>query len=107
VRIVALVGDLMDRSRITASVPSAAFASDASGASGADVVVIDLGRQATAVAEVRRLVPAAWIVAFGAHVDESVLTAAATDGADRVLPRSRFFQDPAAAVAPGDGGVPA
>ena len=106
-RIVALVGDLMDRSRITAAVPTTSFATDPSGAAGADVVVIDLGRQAAAVAVVRRLEPDAWIVAFGAHVDEAVLATAATDGADRVLPRSRFFQDPAAAVAPGDRGVPA
>jgi DNA-binding NarL/FixJ family response regulator len=107
VRIVALVGDLMDRSRISAAVPDATFATEPTGTQDADVVVIDLGRQAAAVPAVRRLRPDAWIVAFGSHVDEAVLATATDDGADRVLPRSRFFQDPAAAVAPGDRGVPA
>ncbi len=106
-RIVALVGDLMDRSRITAAIPDAGFAAQPAGASDADVVVIDLGRHSAAVATVRALVPDAWIVAFGSHVDEAVLATAGADGADRVLPRSRFFRDPAAAVAPGDPGVPA
>lgn len=106
-RIVALVGDLMDRSRISAALPDVTFTTGPSGARDADVVVIDLGRQAAAVRAVRRLRPDAWIVAFGSHVDDAVLAGAADDGADRVLPRSRFFQDPAAAVAPGDRGVPA
>jgi hypothetical protein len=44
-------------------------------------------------------VPGARIVAFGPHVDADVLEQAAADGADVVLPRSRFFQDPAAALA--------
>ncbi len=106
-RIVALVGDLMDRSRLTAAVPDATFVADASAAAGADVVVIDLARNAGAVTTIRASTPGAWIVAYGSHVDEAVLAAATSDGADRVLPRSRFFRDPAAAVAPGDQGVPA
>lgn len=105
-QIVALVGDLMDRSRITAALPDATFSSDPAATAGADVVVIDLGRRADAVTTVRAVAPDAWIVAFGSHVDEELLATAAADGADRVLPRSRFFQDPAAAVAPGDRGVP-
>jgi hypothetical protein len=40
------------------------------------------------------------VVAFGPHVDTELLDRATADGADVVLPRSRFFQDPAAAVAP-------
>jgi DNA-binding NarL/FixJ family response regulator len=106
VRIVALVGDLMDRSRITAALPDATFTSDPAAAAGADVVVIDLGGRADAVPTVREVAPGAWIVAFGSHVDTERLAVAAADGADRVLPRSRFFQDPAAAVASGDRGVP-
>jgi hypothetical protein len=39
------------------------------------------------------------IVAFGPHVDEAAANRAQEDGADVVLPRSRFFRDPASAVA--------
>jgi len=103
VRIVALVGDLMDQSRISASVPSVTFVSDVEGTTDADIIVIDLARHGRAVAEVRRLAPDAVIVAFGSHVDEERFRAAEAGGADRVLPRSRFFRDPAAALAHGDG----
>jgi hypothetical protein len=99
-RIVALTSDLMDRSRISGAVSDVEFVRDAAACAGADVVVIDLARNAAAVAEVRTVAPGARIVAFGSHVDTAVLEQASTDGADVVLPRSRFFQDPAAALAP-------
>jgi hypothetical protein len=99
-KIVALTVDLMDRSRLSSALGDVEFARDAAGCAGADVVVIDLARDAAAVAEVRAAVPAARIVAFGPHVDTELLDRAAADGADAVLPRSRFFQDPAAALAP-------
>lgn len=99
-RIVALVGDLMDRSRISAALPTATFAVDAAGARGADVVVIDLAGHADAVEAVREAAPGALIVAFAPHVDDDRLRSAGVAGADRVLPRSRFFRDPGAAVAP-------
>ena len=73
-RVVAFVGDLMDRSKISAAVPDAGFASAPEDAAGADVVVIDV------------------------KIHPEALEAARTDGADVALPRSRFFQDPAAAV---------
>lgn len=98
-QIVALVSDLMDRSRITAALPDTTFVRSPDAVSGADVVVIDLGRDAESVAPARRAAPGALIVAFGSHVDEARLSAAAADGADRVLPRSQFFRDPAASVA--------
>lgn len=101
--VVALVSDLMDRSRITAAVPAATFVADVGATSGAEVVVIDLARHGDAVATVRQGAPDAFIVAFGSHVDDDQLVAARAAGADRVLPRSRFFRDPAAAVAPEDG----
>jgi hypothetical protein len=50
------------------------------------------------VAEVRAAAPDARIVAFGPHVDTALLEQATRDGADAVLPRSRFFQDPTAAL---------
>ena len=46
----------------------------------------------------RKLVPGARIVAYGRHDNPEALEAARADGADVALPRSRFFQDPAAAV---------
>jgi hypothetical protein len=98
VKIVALVVDLMDRSRLSSAVDDISFARDAAGCAGADVVVIDLARDPAAVASVRAALPTTRIVAFGPHVDTDVLERAASDGADVVLPRSRFFQNPAAAL---------
>jgi hypothetical protein len=98
VRICALVVDLMDRSRISASVPDAVFARDAAACAGADVVVVDLARSGHHVRAVRAAVPGARIVCFGPHVDEAGAAAARADGADVVLPRSRFFHDPSAAL---------
>jgi hypothetical protein len=98
VRVVALVGDLMDRSKVTAVVPEAEFARDPEACAGADVVVVDLARFGDAVAAVRAMAPGARIVAFGPHVDDAALTRARRDGAHLVLARSAFFRDPGAAV---------
>jgi hypothetical protein len=64
------------------------------------VVVVDLARFADAVVAVRAAAPAARIVAYGSHVDDAALERARTEGADAVLPRSLFFRDPAAHLAP-------
>ncbi len=98
-RVVALVPDLMDRSRLAAAVDGVEFTGGAGGAAGADVVVVDLARHAGSVPELRTVAPSARIVAFGPHVDDETLAAARAAGADEVMPRSRFFRDPAAAVA--------
>lgn len=97
-RVVALLGDLMDRSRLAGAVPGLEAITDPADAVGAEVVVVDLARHADDVRAVRRLAPRARIVAFGAHVDGPVLAAARSEGADVVLPRSRFFRDPAGAL---------
>ena len=97
-KIVAMVGDLMDRSRVSGAVPDVQFTTDPAGCAGADVVIVDLARHGDVVAAVRAAAPGARIVAFGPHVDTDVLERAGRDGADTVLPRSRFFQDPAAAI---------
>ena len=103
-RVVALVSDLMDRSRISAALPEATFVADVGAITGTSTVsitvVIDLTRHGDAVATIRQASPDAFIVAFGSHVDADEMLAARAAGADRVLPRSRFFRDPAAAVAP-------
>lgn len=100
----ALVGDLMDRSRLAAAVPAVAFLDAPEACAGAAVVVVELTGHGHAVGAVRAAAPGARIVAFGPHVDEAALAAARAAGADVVLPRSRFFRDPAAAVhGAGDG----
>jgi hypothetical protein len=98
-KIVAMTSDLMDRSRLAGAIDDLEFATEPSACAGADVVVIDLSRHAAAVAAVRAAAPAARIVAFGPHVDTARLDGATRDGADLVLPRSRFFLDPAATLA--------
>jgi hypothetical protein len=97
-RVVALVDDLMDRSRISASLPGTVFVADAEGCADADVVLIDLARHADRVAVIRARVPSVRIIGFGPHIDDARLEGARRDGADLVLPRSRFFHDPKAAL---------
>jgi len=94
VRVVALVDDLMDRSRITAALGPVEFAREADGCHDADVVVVDLGRHAADVAAVRAVAPGSVVVAFGSHVDDAALQAASEAGADHAVPRSRFFHEP-------------
>ena len=93
--IVALTTDLMDRSKLSAALPSVRFARTP--AENADVVIVDLVRGVEQIAEVRAIVAQARIVAYGSHVDDASLAAARAAGADVVLPRSKFFHDPAAA----------
>ena len=97
-RVVAFVADLMDRSRLGGSFPALEFASDPATAAGADVVLVDLARDAALVPAIRAAAPRARIVAFGPHVDTVTLDRAAADGADAVLARSQFFRDPGAAA---------
>jgi DNA-binding NarL/FixJ family response regulator len=92
--LVALTTDLMDRSRLSAAFPNAQFSLDAD----ADVVIVDLARGIEQVASIRASHPQARIVCYGPHVDDASLDAARAAGADVVLPRSRFFRDPTAAV---------
>jgi len=96
--VIALVGDLLDRSKIAAAVPDARFVVAPEDCAGADVVIVDVKAHPEAVAAVRRLAPDARIVAYGRHDNPAALDAAQADGADAALPRSRFFHDPAAAI---------
>jgi hypothetical protein len=90
----------MDRSRLSAAVPGIAFATTPTGAAerGPSVVVVDLARHGGAVAALRAALPGARIVAYGPHVDGEAADSARRDGADAVLPRSRFFRRVAEAV---------
>jgi hypothetical protein len=98
VRVVALVGDLLDRSKIAAAVPGASFPTTPDDCAGADVIVVDVKAHPDAVAVARKLAPDARIVAYGRHDDPAALETARVEGADAALPRSRFFRDPAAAI---------
>ena len=91
--IVALVPDLMDRSKVAAVAPGVTFvpsAADlAAAAVGADLVVIDLSRPGAL--EALQALGGVRTIGFGSHVDADLLAAAAAAGASEVLPRSRFF----------------
>lgn len=88
----------MDRSRLTGHLPGIEFCTETAACADADVVIVDLARSADLVADVRAYAPAARLVCFGPHVDDASAERARTDGADVVLPRSRFFRDPIAAI---------
>ena len=103
VAVVALVNDLMDRSRVSAALSDVRFTRDAGDCADATVVLVDLARHAGDIAAVRAAAPGARIVAFGPHVDDTALAQARTDGADVVLPRSKFFNDVAGVVADAAG----
>lgn len=92
-RVVALVPDLMDRSRLgrlgdVEVVHVRAATELAAVVEAGDLVVVDLSRPGVleAVAGL-----AGHVVGFASHVDDEVLAAARAAGCDEVLPRSRFF----------------
>jgi hypothetical protein len=94
--IVALVTDLMDRSRLVAAVDQPVTfvrTIDVERFGRADVVIVDLVRIGD-VRSIRAAAPRARIVAFGPHVDDESLEAARAAGFDVVVPRSQFFRDP-------------
>ena len=97
--VVALVTDLMDRSRVAAAVAGVRFARTVEQVGAADVVVVDLARFADVVEVLRAALPSAYLVCFGPHVDDVALEAAHRAGADAVMARSRFFHDVAAHTA--------
>ena len=88
----------MDRSRIGGAISDVEFVRDAAACAGAGVVLVDLARFGSEVGAARKAAPDARLVCFGPHVDEAAAEAAVSAGADVVMPRSRFFRDPAAAI---------
>jgi 2-keto-3-deoxy-6-phosphogluconate aldolase len=100
--IVALVPDLMDRSKVSAAAAGRVTfvnrADDLVGAvatAGATLVVVDLARPGAveALAQLAELDPRPTLLGFGSHVDRERLTEARHAGAGRVLARSAFFAD--------------
>lgn len=97
---VALVTDLLDRSRLPDGVRFVRHL-DGPAAADADVVVVDLAVPGAldGVRAVRAAGSTARIVAYGRHTERDRLAAASDAGCDRVLARSAFFADVAAALA--------
>ena len=99
--VVAYVPDLMDRSRLSGAVPEVRFvgaAAIAGAAVDADVVVVDLAARGGVDAARTARTAGARTIGFGPHVDDELLTEAAAAGIE-TMARSRFFRDPAAALA--------
>jgi hypothetical protein len=100
-KVVVLSTDLIDRSKISSALPDAVFVGAAAqlpaAAAGADLVVVDASRPGVLDVLAAVVAAADEVVAFGPHVDTETLAAASASGA-RVLPRSKFFADVAAAV---------
>lgn len=93
-RVVAVVPDLMDRSRLRADgvevtvVPLSRLAAVVAAAERVDLVVVDLSRPGAIDAGAGLGVP---VVGFAPHVDDALLAAAGAAGID-ALPRSVFFR---------------
>ena len=100
-RVLALVPDLMDRSKLTAAlgadvelVATPGHLSQRLTGDGPDpaIVVVDLGRRGTIDAlPAIRAATGARIIGFGPHVERDLLSAARHAGCDEVLARSLFF----------------
>ncbi|HYI60302.1 MAG TPA: hypothetical protein VEW93_00700 [Acidimicrobiales bacterium] len=92
--VVAVVPDLMDRSRLRADgvevtvVPPGRLADAVGGARPVDLVVVDLSRPGAVEAVSGLGVP---VVGFAPHVDDTLLAAARAAGIE-ALPRSTFFR---------------
>ena len=105
--VAAFTPDLMDRSKISAALRAVAaevrFAAAAEALVGlaVDVVIVDLSKRGALDVLADVVAGGARVVAYGSHVDKRLLEAATAAGCAEVLPRSRFFADPAAHVTAG------
>ena len=103
--VVALVPDLMDRSRVSGALADVRFAPDpdalvgAVGAAGAGAVaLVDLGRAGALDVGARLVSTGTRVVGVAAHVDADLLAAAAAAGVE-AHPRSRAFRSLASLLA--------
>lgn len=97
--VVALVTDLLDRSRFPEGTRFVRRL-DPDAAAAADVVAVDLavGGAVDGIRALREAGVAARLVAYGRHTETDLLREARSAGADRVLARSAFFGDVAGAL---------
>ncbi len=107
--VIALVPNLMDRSKILAAtadevrfVPAAQDLPGAAASPGVRVVVVDLS--SPGILDVLPLLAATGVrvVGFGSHVDRQGLLEASRAGCSQVLARSAFFGRLAGVLAGGD-----
>ncbi len=96
--VIALVPDLMDRSRVAGAVPGVRFVPDAAAlveafraARGTPTVLVDLGRQGVLDVAAGLVADGVRVVGFGSHVDTDLLEGARAAGLE-VHPRSRLFR---------------
>jgi hypothetical protein len=84
----------MDRSKISASVPHCRFVTRPEalvGLAETDVIIVDLSKEGVIEALPGIVASGARVVAFGSHVDKTLLARAEAAGCGLVLPRSAFF----------------
>ncbi len=97
-KIVALAGDLVSKSKIREGLAGRAhqltFISTVSQIREAELLVVDLdaaGEPLKFIAGARALAPALQIIAFGPHVNKELLDGALAAGATEAMPRSKFY----------------
>ena len=78
-------------------VPNIQFVTEATSVSGSDIVVINLDEHRE-IGRVREIAPEAHVVAYGGHNTINRMDKASLEIANEVLPRSKFFADPSAAM---------
>lgn len=84
----ALSADLMDTSKIRASIDEVRVVRPGAELDGAEVVLVDLGLPGALDAAVAT---GARVIAYGSHVDDAALATAVDAGAES-MPRSVFFR---------------
>jgi hypothetical protein len=92
-KVVAIVPNLMDRSRFVGPGVEVQFVGVPelpTAAVEADLVVVDLATP-DVLAAVEQVAAGPRIIGFGPHVDDDLLAAGHAAGCTEVLPRSRFF----------------
>lgn len=95
--VIVLSADLMDRSKISTALPDATIVRSVdkvlAQAGEVSTVLIDLHRidDMDVLAQIVQGHQSARVIAFGSHVDEALLGAAAACGAE-AMPRSLFFR---------------
>ena len=92
--VAAYTPDLMDRSKISATIPGCRFVASPEalvGLAGVDAVIVDLSKKGVLDALPALVAAGPRVLAYGSHVDKELLSSAESAGCTDVLPRSQFF----------------